>query len=428
MSSLTTEPPMRAFPPEAGSQRAATPSRESAAGPSGLLNILIHDYAGHPFQVQLSRELASRGHRVTHAYFAADAGPKGTMKSDDPLLAFEPVGLGIDYSKQDFRKRRAGDIAYGAAVGQLIERLRPDVVISGNTPTEAQERLVAACRRVDTPFVYWCQDFYSIAASRLLAKKLPGLGHLVGAYYRFLERRQMRRAAHVVHITEAFCDQTDRWGIPRAKVSVIPNWGAIDEIPVLPRDTAWARAQGLHDGPRLIYSGTLALKHNPELLAGLAKAVEGQAQVVLVSNGVGADTLAARAAELPALTCLPLQPFDVFPEVLASADVLLAVIEREAGEFSVPSKILSYLCAGRPIVLAAPKDNLAARIIRDTGAGMVVEPEDVAGFVAAARDLILNEGLRTEAGAAARRYAEANFLIQKVANRFISIVTAQGGG
>jgi len=31
------------------------------------MRLLIHDYAGHPFQVQLSRELARRGHSVTHA-------------------------------------------------------------------------------------------------------------------------------------------------------------------------------------------------------------------------------------------------------------------------------------------------------------------------------------------------------------------------
>ncbi|RMF52223.1 MAG: glycosyltransferase WbuB, partial [Bacteroidetes bacterium] len=32
------------------------------------MRILVHDYAGHPFQVQLSRALARRGHDVLHAY------------------------------------------------------------------------------------------------------------------------------------------------------------------------------------------------------------------------------------------------------------------------------------------------------------------------------------------------------------------------
>ncbi len=387
------------------------------------MHIAIHDFAGHPFQAELSRALAARGHRVTHIWFAADTGPKGQMQvveGDASTLAFLPFGADIPYSKTNFRQRRAGDIAYGRALGDWIAAEKPDVVISGNTPTEAQEGLVAGCLKVGVPFIYWCQDFYSIAASRLLEKKLPVAGHLIGAYYRFLERRQMRRAAHVLHITESFRDQTDAWGIPSELVTVIPNWGAIDEIDVLDRDTAWAAENALAPGMRFVYSGTLALKHNPELLAALAQELGDDDQLVLVSAGVGADQLVeqAKSGGLARLKPLPLQPFDVFDQVLASGDVLLAVIEREAGTFSVPSKVLSYLCAGRPIVLAAPHDNLAARMIVEIGAGKVVEPEDVEGFVSAALSYQSEPALAAQAGAAGRAYAEENFKIDNVADRF----------
>jgi len=401
------------------------------------MHICVHDFAGHPFTVELSRALAARGHRVSHVWFAQDSGPKGRMtrQPDDPEgLALLPLGRDIPYSKTDFRRRRAGDIRYGKELGGWIAREKPDVLISGNTPTEAQEGIVAACAAAGVPFLYWCQDFYSIAVSRLLQKKLPGPGHLVGAYYRFLERRQMHRAARVVHITEGFRGQTDRWGIPRDKVEVIPNWGALDEIAVMGRDTPWAAEQGLAapegqgDGQdegqgaatRFLYSGTLALKHNPELLAALARALGGDERLVLVSAGVGADRLAAEAGAgaLPRLVPLPLQPFERFSEVLASGDVLLGVIERDAGEFSVPSKILSYLCAARPVVLAAPKENLAARILTSTGAGKVVEPEDTEGFVAAALAFRDDPAACAAAGAAGRAYAETHFDLEKVAIRF----------
>ena len=32
------------------------------------MRLNIHDYSGHPFQVQLSRDLAARGHDVLHGY------------------------------------------------------------------------------------------------------------------------------------------------------------------------------------------------------------------------------------------------------------------------------------------------------------------------------------------------------------------------
>lgn len=399
-----------------------TAQREIRLVRSFVMHILIHDYAGHPFQVQLSRALAARGHEVVHAYFGADTGPKGRMSvdGDDPKsLSFASIGEDIAYSKTNFLKRRAGDLEYGKLVAELVAKNSFDIVISGNTPTESQEFIVKACLSKETPFVFWCQDFYSIAASTLLRQKLSIVGSAIGAWYRFVERRQMRHSAHVIHITERFCEQTDQWGIPREKVSVIPNWGAIDEIDVLSRDTVWAEHQGLSKHPRFVYSGTLAMKHNPELLAELARQTS-DAEVILTSAGVGAETLRSLvdAGELSSLRVLPLQPFEVFPQVLASADVLLAVIERGAGDFSVPSKILSYLCTGRPIVLAAPKNNLAAQILIETGAGKVVEPEDVQGFVDAVKAFREDPNLSASAGKAGRVYAEENFVLSRVADRF----------
>ena len=60
------------------------------------MHLLIHDYSGHPFQVQLSRALARRGHRVTHLYNASNpTTPKGGLarRGDDPDMqsGSEPV-------------------------------------------------------------------------------------------------------------------------------------------------------------------------------------------------------------------------------------------------------------------------------------------------------------------------------------------------
>jgi len=42
--------------------------------------------------------------------------------------------------------------------------------------------------------------------------------------------------------------------------------------------------------------------------------------------------------------------------------VLLVVLDKSAGAFSVPSKTLSYLCAARPILGLMPDENLAAHL------------------------------------------------------------------
>jgi len=107
---------------------------------------------------------------------------------------------------------------------------------------------------------------------------------------------------------------------------------------------------------------------------------------------------------------------------LGSADVLVAILEPDAGVFCVPSKVLSYLCAGRPVLLAVPAENLVSRIVVEHDAGLVVEPTDLAGFRAAALRLAESPQLREQAGAAARHYAESHFDIDHIADRFERIL------
>lgn len=114
------------------------------------------------------------------------------------------------------------------------------------------------------------------------------------------------------------------------------------------------------------------------------------------------------------------------PEVLATGDVLTGVLEEEAGVFSVPSKVLTYLCARRPILLAVPQVNLAARIIREEEAGLTVAPSDQEGYLAAGRKLYEEEALAGEMAAHARHYAERTFELEAITDRFEAVLSRLG--
>jgi glycosyltransferase involved in cell wall biosynthesis len=168
------------------------------------------------------------------------------------------------------------------------------------------------------------------------------------------------------------------------------------------------------------------MKHNPTLLLELARMLDrdSSGELVVVSEGAGVKWLAEQAAreELGSLRCLGFQSFEELPDVLGSADALVAILEADAGVFSVPSKVLSYLCAGRPVLLAVPKENLAAKIVVECGAGPVVEPADIRGFCAEAKHLIDSPQLRERHGRAARHYAETHFDIRHIGDRFEAIL------
>lgn len=387
------------------------------------MRIAIHDYAGHPFQFELSRELAKRGHVVRHFFFADDPGPKGSGRvlPDDPAgLSIEPIRIGMTYRKDRFLQRCLADHLYGRAAFRRITAFRPDVVISGNTPLDAQRAVSRAARTCGAGFVFWVQDFYGLAIERLLSGRWRGMGTLIARYYRRIETRLLEISDSIVLISPDF-----RRFLPASvenRVHVIRNWGMLASISPRPKSNPWAARQGLSEKFVFMYTGTLALKHDPGVLLALCDAFDADeaVAVVVVATGVNAERLKAEHHAKPRrnLTLLPLQPVEEMPDMLGSADVLLALLESDAAVFSVPSKLLSYLCSGRPILLSAPSHNLATRVLMESNGGLHAEALDSEAFVTSANRLRSDHELRHKAGLAGRAYAEENFDVTRIANRF----------
>ena len=386
------------------------------------MRILVHDFGGYAFTLELSRALAARGHDVCHAYCAShQTTPPGTALCKDDRLTIHPLHLRRPLDKYALVKRWAQEREYGSLIARTCKDFGPDVVLSANAPLSAQQRLLAACRKVNVPLVYWLQDLIGEAAYQLLGRKLGLAGSLVGKRFKHVEAHLLRQSAAVVAISRDFVPLVRGMGVAEEHVHIIENWA-----PLEPKDPARhsALAQELGGHSFLLYTGTLSMKHNPALLVALAEGIRDAARVVVVSQGSGAEWLKEekRTRSLANLTIHPYQPKHELPALYAAATVLVAVLEEEAGVFSVPSKVLTYLAAGRPLLLAVPQSNLAARIVVESGAGLVVPPKDPSGLVEAARSLLGDVSQRTNMGVAARAYAERTFAIDAIADRFESVL------
>lgn len=384
------------------------------------MRVYVYDYPGHAFPVQLSRALAARGHDVRHVCFKAFQAPKGPLerREDDPAnfeLGF--TELDEPFAKHSFVKRWSQERRLGVLVREDIKRWKPDAVLAGNAPLDPQAGAFAGARDVGAGFVYWLQDLVGIAIRKILSRKIPIAGDAIGIYYEAMEARLLRRADAVVAITADFEPLLKSWHVQ--KIHTIENWAAREDIEIAPRDNAFAREQGLVGRPVFLYSGTLGMKHDPSLLRDLALHLP-DAIMLVISEGPGADWL--KAQSLSNLRVLPFQNFARLGEMLASADVLVAVLEPDAGIFSVPSKVLTYLCAGRPILAAIPPENLSARILVREGAGLVANPADRASFLDGAKSLAANPETRAAMGAKALDYARRTFDIATISARFEAIL------
>ena len=280
----------------------------SVSGPRGIerrtpsigskaAGIVVHDYCGHPFQLQLSRELARRGHRRTSPPLRLLQHGKGRGEGRRTRAHVEAVTLSREFARYSPWTRLRQERDYGAK----SKRTRragsiPDVVLSANTPLVAQKFLLSESKRLGSRFVFWQQDLLGIGIRRVLSRRYGRLGAAIGNRFVALERSLLMASDAVVVISRGFLPALEELRIPADRIHVVENWAPIDELPLRPRANQWAGAQDLLGKRVVLYSGTLGLKHDPAVILDLARDLSEQndVEIVVVSEGRGADWLRRR--------------------------------------------------------------------------------------------------------------------------------------
>ena len=96
--------------------------------------------------------------------------------------------------------------------------------------------------------------------------------------------------------------------------------------------------------------------------------------------------------------------------MFADADVLVLNQIGAMKDTVIPSKLLTYMAAGRPVLAAVNPTSQAAEIVRDADGGILVAPDDPAALAEGARRLAAAPPDALGAcGARNRAYAERHF-------------------
>lgn len=367
--------------------------------------ITLIDYAGHPFTVDLARHLHIAGIPTTYSYCSSNSTPHGDSEELAELGArVVPIALKGTFRKVNPLGRLVDETKYAFKTVKSLNQYvsRRSHLVACQMPLISALILWAFARARRVPFTLWLQDIQSdivAARSRLLARIARQLEHFLIA-----------NADSVICISTQFktyVRQVGRVG----PTTVLENWAPLDKIPVCERNNSWSNAIGLAtDSFRIVYSGTMGIKHRPNDIIRLSEALleDSNTEIILVAEGAGADEV-RRCTSL--MNCsrfyvLELQPLATLPLVLGSADLVLASLDPSANEACVPSKILSYLAAGRPVVALMDPTNPSADLVVRVGAGWALRDVDAA--LERIRQLRCS-GDRLRAGERGRAYAERHF-------------------
>jgi len=389
-----------------------------------MTRVVLNDFAGHAFTLDLAEALREAGFDIKYAYCSSNLTPHADFAQSE--VEVRPISSGTSFEKHGIAKRLLSEIRYGVGSARHVIRSRPDTVVANQVPLGSLAIIWIGARLSRAHYVIWLQDLTSglvagIAGDRSVIARLTSR----------VERFLLRRADRLIAISDALADEAVLFGVRPDRVVVLPNWPALRLLPLTPKDNSWSERHELADKQVLLYSGTLAKKHSPGHLVALAEH-RPDVEVVVITEGDGVTSIEELTAQrpLPNLRVLPYQPFHELHNVLATADVLIVLLNRSAARYSVPSKVMSYLCAGRPILGAIPHDNDAARIIAERAqAGVIVDPDDLDGFLKAADDLLADDDCRARLGTFAREFAEQEFGREAIVERFLhaaGITTVSG--
>jgi putative colanic acid biosynthesis glycosyltransferase WcaI len=293
----------------------------------------------------------------------------------------------------------------------LVAGLRYDLVMYvGAQPAIAWlGRIVAALSRAS--FVVKITDLAAQAGRDVGIVRSPWLAGILER----VEFAAYRPARAAVVLCEAFRESLADHGFPRTAVHVIRD--SIDLDALHPVDSGH-RFRERHGIPRdafvILYSGSLGLKQGLFDVVEAARSMSAAPHVrwVLVGEGETRRALEERiaAADLgDRIVLLPLQPESEMNEMFAAADVLLLSQLKSVKDTVIPSKLLTYMAAGRPILAAVNTASQAAAIVRDARCGILVEPESPAALITGVAELMSKPHERVAMAGRSRAYAEQHF-------------------
>ncbi len=282
---------------------------------------------------------------------------------------------GLPFTRASFVRRALSYASlYPALLGRALRLPRHDVIVTLTDPPLLLVfgPLLKFWKRAR--LVHWAQDVYPEVAEELGVLKKNGFA---ARALRGLSNWSLRRHDQIIAVGRCMKDRLMARGIKAEKITVIPNWavGASGS----PLSTFNSQQPFT-----VMYSGNFGLAHPFEAIIEAVKMLNDASpreafhlapvRFVLAGSGPKLASVRTALASCANVEFRPPAPLEQLPAALAAADAHLACMSDALLGLVVPSKIYGALAAQRPVVFLGPRPSEAARVISESGRGLVLNP------------------------------------------------------
>ncbi len=383
--------------------------------------------------LEMARHLVQAGHQVTmltefpnHPSGIIPDEYRGKWYQRESLEGIDVLRIWVKASPaKSFRTRMMFYLSYmlnATLVGLLKAKGPYDVIYATSPPLFVGGAGLALGALKRTRFVFEVRDLWPESA--------VALGELSNrraiSWATRLEEMCYNRASKIVVVTEGIKARLEERGYG-AKLALIPN-GSNTELFRPSPEAAHRLRQELGLGSRflVVYAGIHGLAQGMETLAEAARLLQNEPDVhfLFVGEGPKKMDLAILREEygLQNLTMLAERPMADMPAFLSAANVALVPLRKHAlFQGALPSKMFDAWACGCPIVLSIEGE--ARRVLEEAQGGLYAEPEDAEGIAAAIMRLKADPDAAAAMGLNGRRYVEAHYSRQRMAQRLEALLS-----
>lgn len=313
-------------------------------------------------------------------------------------------------------------------IARLLLDSKPDILVVEAQPVISSPWLVALAKLLRVPVVNYIKDMYPEVLED--AKMIQSDG-LVATVARGVDRLTCLVADVNLVLSDSFRDVLVKSrGIPAGRISVIRDW--IDGAHISPgrRGDEWRKEHEIPNSSFVaMFAGTLGIASGAEVIVLAAQELKkrGRDDILILCIGEGVLKASmeeqAQKLDLSNLRFLPFQPQDRIGEVQSAANVMLLTMSARHAFSSVPSKLITYMAVGRPILCSSDPESQIAKLVTDAAIGLVIPPGDPIALAEALIQMSFDRDGLVEKGNRARLYFESHHDMPTALDRFEALLT-----
>ena len=286
---------------------------------------------------------------------------------------------------------------------------RSDLLITISPPLGLGLVAYTISRIKKTSFIFHIQDLQPDTAVELgMLKSKP----ILSLIYK-IEKMIYLQATRISVISKKMREKVIRKGVNEEKVLYFPNWVNTEYIKPMSKINKFRKLHKIDDKFIVLYSGNIGIKQGLNIILEVAKKTKDNKKIVyvVVGDGVYREELIGkyRKLGLENIMFLPVQPKGILPYLLSAADICLIPQQKGVADVVMPSKLLGIMASGRATIAGANVGTELYNVLKDSGGGLIVEPENPGQLLEAIIKLYNDPQKAEEYGKKAREFVVNHF-------------------